>query len=186
MGTDELLRRIATTLEELDVPYLVTGSMATMLYGEPRFTNDIDVVVRLTPELVSAFCSAFPDDEFYLDEKRVEQAVARRSQFNIIHPRSGLKVDVMIAEDSAFERSRFARARREHPAPEFSASFASPEDAILKKLQFYRDGGSEKHVRDIVAVLEISGDEIDRAYIEQWVDRLDVREVWEAILKRQK
>jgi hypothetical protein len=71
VGMDDLLRRLVGILERLELPYLITGSMASTLYGDPRFTNDIDVVVDLPPGRVSAFCSAFPAPEFYLDEERV-------------------------------------------------------------------------------------------------------------------
>lgn len=184
MEVDALLRRIVGVLEELDIPYLITGSIATTLYGEPRFTNDIDVVADLPSERIGDFCAALPSDEFYVDEERVRSAVASRSQFNVIHPRSGLKVDVMIPERSDFESSRFARRRRERPAPDYTAAFASPEDAILKKLEFFEKGGSDKHLRDILGVLDISGDEIDRDYIRAWAERLGVLELWETVLSR--
>jgi hypothetical protein len=180
---DALLRRIVGVLEELDVPYLITGSIATTFYGEPRFTNDIDIVADLPPERIADFCAALPSDEFYVDEERARRAVARKSQFNVIHPRSGLKVDVVIPERSDFESSRFARRRRERPAPDYTATFSSPEDAILKKLEFFEKGGSDKHLRDIIGVLEISGDAIDRDYVRTWAERLGVREVWDAVLR---
>jgi len=182
MEQDELLRRVVETLESLDLPYLITGSIATILYGEPRFTNDIDVVVQLTPNRIDALVEAFPSDEFYLDSERVRQAIAAKSQFNIIHPASGLKIDVMIPAMDAFDRSRFSRATRVHPAEDYEATFASAEDVILKKLQFYAEGGSDRHLRDIAGVLRISSAEIDRDYVAEWADRLGLREIWDQIL----
>lgn len=184
MGIDELLRRVVGVLERLDLPYLVTGSMATVLYGEPRFTNDVDIVVDLPADRSQEFCAAFPGDELDLDSESVRRAVERSGQFNIIHPRSGLKVDVIIPERSPFDESRFARGRRERPAGDYEATFASPEDAILKKLEYFREGGSDKHLRDIVGVLEVSGEEIDRVYIREWAERLGLTEIWEAVLRR--
>lgn len=184
MNVDELLRRVVAVLEDLELPYLLTGSIATTLYGEPRFTNDIDVVVDLPARRIEEFCAAFPSDEYYLDEESVRRAVDRHRQFNVIHPRSALKVDVIIPPPSAFERSRFARARREAPATDFTAVFSSPEDAIIKKMESYRDGGSDKHLRDIVGVLKIGGEAIDREYIGEWAQRLDVQEIWQRILQR--
>ena len=182
MEQDELLRRAVETLERLNLTYLVTGSMATILYGEPRFTNDIDIVVQLNPNRVADFVQAFPSDEFYLDDERIRQAIESRGQFNIIHPASGLKVDVIIPEMDEFDRSRFARARRVRPAKDYEATFASAEDVIVKKLQFYADGGSDKHLRDIASVLRISRSEIDRDYVSEWADRLELREIWSLIL----
>lgn len=184
MGMDDLLRRLVGILERLDLPYLITGSMASTLYGETRFTNDIDVVVDLPPGRIGVFCAAFPDSEFYLAEERVRRAVSGQGQFKVIHPSSGLKIDVMIPAPSAFERSRFARARREQVAADYTASFASPEDVILKKLEFHREGGADKHLRDIAGMLEVSGEEIDRGYVEEWAERLRVGEIWRTILDR--
>jgi hypothetical protein len=184
MEQSELLRHLVTTLERLGLRYLVTGSTATIFYGEPRLTNDIDVVVALPTERVAEFCRAFPTPEFYLSEDAVRAAVVEHGQFNIIHPTSGLKVDVIIPADTPFNRSRFARATRVEPAAEFHASFASAEDVIIKKMEYYRDGGSEKHLRDITGVLKISGDSLDREYIAHWASELGLVSIWQAILER--
>src|SRR3989442_1542813 len=106
MEPSELLRRFVEVLERLHVPYLVTGSMATIAYGEPRLTNDIDIVVDLPLDQVDAFCESFPQDEFYCYREAVIEAVRQRSLFNIIHFESGLKIDVIIPDDSEFNRSR--------------------------------------------------------------------------------
>jgi hypothetical protein len=182
MEQGELLRRVVETLERLRLNYLVTGSIATTLYGEPRFTNDIDVVVQLPLERAEDWVQAFPADDFYVDAEQVRLAIARRGQFNIIHPASGLKVDVMIPAMDEFDRSRFARARRVRPADDFEADFAAPEDVIVKKLLYYSEGGSEKHLRDIGGVLRISASDVDRDYIATWAQRLGVLEVWKLIL----
>ena len=183
LDQDELLRRVVGSLEAVGLRYLITGSMATSLYGEPRFTNDIDVVVELPPGRLEDLLRQFPAEEFYSSEESARRAVERQTQFNVIHPRSGLKVDVMVASDDAFDRSRFSRARRLHPAPDYQATFAAPEDVIVKKLASYCEGGSDRHLRDIAGVLEVSGAEIDRDYITQWAERLGLSEVWRRVLE---
>ncbi len=184
MGPSELLRLVAGILEGLGLRYFVTGSTATIFFGEPRFTNDIDIVVDLPLSRVSELCSAFPVEDFYLSEEAVHRAVARHGQFNLIHPRSGLKVDFIVAADTPFNRSRFSRARPLHPEPDFQATFASPEDVILKKMELFREGGSDKHLRDIAGVFKISGSQLDRAYLEEWVSSLGLDEVWRDVLGR--
>ena len=184
MEPSDLLSYLVLALERLRLPYFVTGSMATVFFGEPRFTHDIDVVVSLPAARIAEFCQAFPPPEFYVSQEAVREAIERRTQFNIIHPTSGLKVDVILPPDSPFNRSRFARAVRVQPAPDCDASFSSPEDVILKKMEYYRKGGSEKHLRDITGVLKISGDRIDHAYVAEWAARLGLEEVWKAILAR--
>jgi hypothetical protein len=184
MDQSELLGRTVSVLERLGLRYFVTGSMATIFFGEPRFTNDIDIVIDLPASRMQEFCAAFPSPEFYLSDEMVRRAVSRRGQFNIIHPASGLKVDVMVPADSPFNRSRFLRAKKVRPSPDFDATFSSAEDVILKKMEAYREGGSEKHLRDIAGVLRISGASLDRDYIGDWSDRMGTSEIWQEILKR--
>ncbi len=179
-----LLRYVARIPEDLGLPYFVTGSTATIFYGEPRFTNDIDIVVDLHEEAIIPFCRSFPADHFYISEEAAREAVLHKTQFNIIHPASGLKVDVIVPEPSPFNTSRFDRARRLHAAADLDVRFASPEDAIIKKMDYYREGGSEKHLRDIAGVLKTSRDQIDLAYIHHWAHELGLDEIWSAIRKR--
>lgn len=178
MELDELVARLATIFEDLAIPYFVTGSVATIAYGEPRFTNDIDIVVRLFPLLADRLCAAFPEDQFCLSPEAVLSAVRHSGQFKIIHPGSGLKVDVMVADESDFNADRFARARRLSVSPTTKASFASPEDVIIKKLEFYRKGGSEKHLRDIAGVIKVCGAELDLDYLKRWTRRLGLASLW--------
>jgi hypothetical protein len=184
MEPSDLLEYLGQTFDTLGIPYLITGSMATISYGEPRFTNDIDVVVRLTRAQVQAVCAAFPSPEYYCSAEAAEQAVSEHSQFNILHPRSGLKIDVIIATDSAFDRSRLARGVRLPAGANFEATFASPEDVILKKLEYFRLGGSEKHLRDIVGVVKVRADRLDRAYLADWITRLGLGAEWKLIEDR--
>ncbi|HEY8666690.1 MAG TPA: hypothetical protein VIL86_08505 [Tepidisphaeraceae bacterium] len=184
MVQSELLSLVVEVLERLRLPYFVTGSLITMHFGEPRFTNDIDIVVALSMMDVHAFCAAFPADDFYVSSDAVRSAVREKGQFNIIHPNSGLKVDVMVPPDTPFNRSRFQRALRVRPRPDYDAAFSSPEDAIIMKMLYYREGGSEKHLRDITGVLKISGAVIDREYIARWAAEFEVMDIWEEILQR--
>jgi len=185
MEQSDLLRHLTSTLERLEIPYFVTGSTASIAYGEPRFTNDIDVVVDLVASRVRDLCGYFSAPDYYVNEPTAFEAVARRGQFNIIHPASGLKIDVILAKGTPLDRSRFARCRRIPIGPDAEASFASPEDVILKKLEFYREGGSEKHLRDVAGILKISGESLDRAYLVRWAENLGVKDIWETITGRQ-
>jgi hypothetical protein len=182
VGPDELLRLAVRVLEGLGLDYLVTGSIATVFYGEPRFTNDIDIVVDLPQARVSDLCRAFPAPEFYVDEEAAGDAVRRCSQFNVVHPKSSLKLDIVVPDPSEFNRSRFARATRVHPAPDYAANFASLEDVILKKMDFYSRGGSDKHLRDIAGVLRVSGERLDVLYVEAWSRRLGLTDLWRALV----
>ncbi len=184
MEQAELLKVLVGALEQLGIPYLLTGSLATSAYGEPRFTHDIDVVVRLTLAQVPHLCAAFPAPDFYCSQTAAEQAVRERFQFNILHPASGQKVDVIVASDSEFDRTRLGRGLRVPVGPDFEATFSAPEDVIIKKLEYFREGGSEKHLRDIVGVLKVQGSRIDRVYLTDWIARLGLQIEWALIEER--
>ncbi len=186
MDLYDLLHKIVETFERLHIPYLITGSVASMAYGEPRLTNDIDIVAQIDERHISALVAAFPPDDFYVSEEMIRGAIGRRSQFNIIHPASGLKVDVMLKQETPFDHSRFGRARRIFPSEFYQADFASPEDVIIKKMEYYREGGSEKHLRDITGILKISGNEVDLDYISGWAKQLGLVNIWEAVQQRVK
>ena len=180
----ELLQKVAGVFERNQIEYFVTGAMASVAYGEPRLTNDIDIVAAISEEHIPGLLGAFPPDEFYASEEVIKDAIRNQGQFKIIHPSSGLKLDVIIRKDTEFDRSRFSRIRRIQPAESYQANFASPEDVIIKKMEYYKEGGSEKHLRDITGILKVGGDEIDRAYIDRWVQRLNLIEIWDAVRRR--
>lgn len=172
----ELLALAVDTFKRLGIPYLVTGSIASMAYGEPRLTNDIDVVAGFETSMSLACWRRFLPMPFI--------SVRRRGQFNIIHPGSGLKVDVIIRKETPFDRSRFARARTIRPAESYEATFASAEDVIIMKMEYYREGGSDKHLRDITGILKVSAQQIDERYIVEWAERLGLRPIWDMIKRR--
>ncbi|ALA59013.1 hypothetical protein [Nitrospira moscoviensis] len=182
----ELLEQVVGVFDRLAIPYFVTGSVASMSYGEPRLTNDIDLVAGVRLEHVAGLLAAFPPDAYYVSEDAIRDAIRHQTQFNVIHPQSGLKVDVMVRKDTPFDRSRFARARSLRPTDSYTAFFASPEDVIIKKMEYYREGGSDKHLRDITGMLKISGYEIDSVYISEWAERLGLQDIWTAIQQRLK
>jgi predicted nucleotidyltransferase len=171
-------------LEEQGITYLLVGSLASGAYGEPRLTHDIDVVVELRPDQAAKLCKAFPSPEYYVSEKAAQEAVAAGGQFNVIHPASGNKIDFMIARRDAWGRSQISRRRREQILPGRPGYTAAPEDVILGKLWYYHEGGSEKHLRDIAGMLQVSGDEIDKEYINHWAQQLGLTEHWQAVLDR--
>jgi hypothetical protein len=171
-------------LEEQEITYLLVGSLASGVYGEPRLTADIDVVVDVRPHQASKLCAAFPSPEYYVSEKAAQEAVATSGQFNVIHPGSGNKIDFIIARRDAWGDSQIGRRRREQILPGRSGYTAAPEDAIVGKLWYYHEGGSEKHLRDIAGMLQVSGDEIDRSYVDHWALELGLTREWEAVLDR--
>jgi len=180
----ELLRYVVETLEELEIPYMIGGSQAAVYYGEPRFTRDVDIVAGLGPVQMPALLARFPAPDFYVSGEAAREAVETRGQFNIIHPASGLKIDIFVNRDTPYDRLRLERRRRLPLVPGRDAWFARAEDVILYKLIYYREGQSELHLRDVSGILRVSGDEIDSRYITEWAERLGLGPLWDAVLKR--
>lgn len=186
MEQSELLKHLVKAFEALGIRYFLTGSIASIFYGEPRFTNDIDVVAEIKEEHIGGLLNLFPPGEFYADEEAMREAIAWNRQFNIIHPGSGLKIDVIVCGKEPFNEGRFNRAGRLPAAEDLLANFASPEDVIIMKLRYYKEGGSEKHLRDIAGMVKISGGIIDREYIVKWAGEFGLNAIWNAVLERLK
>ncbi|HUQ69873.1 MAG TPA: hypothetical protein VM165_10140 [Planctomycetaceae bacterium] len=182
----ELMQRFADFCEAHAISYRVVGSMASIAYGEPRLTIDIDIVAELRLSDLTAVCSAFPFPEYYLSEDAARDAILRRRQFNIIHPASGLKVDVFVPPQTEYAGSEAQRVRRITSAGEYSAWFGSPEDIVLNKLIYYQKSNrvSEKHLRDIAGMMKLLREKLDREYIERWAAKLGVTAEWELVRQR--
>lgn len=181
MEQTELLRKAIEVLDGLAIPYALVSSFASSTWGEPRMTQDIDVLVNLKPGQVTGLCAAFPDPEFCVSASAAREATARGGQFNVIHPSSGNKIDFMIAGRTDWAEAQLERRREVPLFSDRSVCVAAPEDVILGKLVYHREGGSEKHLRDIAGILRISGDVVDRDYITRFAAELGVADVWQAV-----
>ena len=184
MTQAELLRYLAEALESLGVDYMIGGSQAAMYYGEPRLTRDVDVIVKLRLDDLPALVDRFPPEDFYLDAQSAREAIIALGQFNIIHPTSGLKIDVYVNPDTPYDRTRLTRRRRLPLVPGVEAYFARPEDVILYKLLYARQVASDLHLRDIVGILRVSGADLDEAYVTEWAGRLGVASTWEDVRRQ--
>ena len=180
MPEADLLELFVVRLEEIGASYLVTGSVAATLYGEPRATHDIDLVVELSEAGRDALPRAFPAADFYLPPPEVVLLESRREgrgHFNIIHHGSGLKADVYLAGDDELHAWAFRNARH-YTVGGLEVRVAPPEYVIVRKLEFYREGGSRKHLRDIRSILSVSPALLDMATLEDWVRRRGLGEQW--------
>ena len=182
MSQQELLVSVVRRLNQLGIPYLLTGSLASSLQGEPRATHDIDLLVDLQMSQVDALADQFPQDEFYLSRPAVRQATQQRRMFNLLDLRGGDKVDFWLLTDTPFDQSRFARRQRKNLG-DVEIDVSSPEDTILMKLQWSKaSGGSEKQFQDALHVWEVQEAVLDRSYLESWLDPLGIRDLWTRLL----
>ena len=181
----EVTLRVTGVFERLGVPYLIGGSLASTLYGMVRTTQDSDIVAEMRIEHLQPFVSAL-QDEFYIDNEMIAESIQRNSSFNIIHRETLFKVDVFIPRPRPFVQSQLARAQKQTFIfeTEVSAKFATAEDTILSKLEWYRMGGevSDRQWRDILGVLKTRAGELDLAYLRKWANELKVSDLLERAL----
>jgi hypothetical protein len=169
-------------LQRAGIPYAIVGSVASSVYGEPRATNDVDVVIQLGVTGAAKLVNAFPADRFYvppIEVIEVELARGVGAHLNIIALESMAKADIYPL--STTERIWFER-RRSFEVDGRPIWFAPPESVILHKLRFFREGGADKHLRDIRGMLEVAGDAIDRAAIETAVREYGLLREWNRAL----
>lgn len=181
MPEAELSLMFLRPLNKLGVRYIVSGSVAAILYGEPRFTNDVDVVVFLRSDDIARLREAFPMPEFYLPPPEiisVEIARPQKGQFNVIHAATGYKADIYTSGRDEFNAWAFRNARQMEFEGE-KIMVAPPECVIVRKLEFYREGGSDKHFRDIRTMLAVSGEQINHEELQHWIERQNVQAEWQ-------
>lgn len=181
MSQQELVALVIGVLNRAGIDYMVTGSWASTIHGEPRLTHDIDLVVSITPTQVPALLQAFTSPDFYLSQQAIEDALRNKTMFNLVSLQDAEKVDFWILSDDPFYQSSFARKRLE----DFDGillQVSSPEDTILAKLRWAElSGGSEKQFRDAIRVYEVQLPRLDIAYLNQWAANIGVDSLWQRI-----
>ena len=167
-------------LNELSLRYMVSGSVAAIYYGEPRMTNDVDIIVFLRREDVNRLEKAFPAEEFYCPPREViqmELAREQRGHFNLIHHDTGFKADIYLSGRDELHAWGMAHAQ-EADLEGDKVSFAPPEYVIIRKLQFYREGGSPKHLRDIGRMLISLGEDWPRETLLEMIRQHGLQAPW--------
>jgi hypothetical protein len=181
----EVLLRVAGLLEEMRIPYLVVGSVASSLQGFSRATADVDIVADLRPEHVAPLFAVLKD-EYYVDDQAMRRAISLRRMFKLIHLDTLIKIDIYVPKDDEFGRQQFRRVRRETllPGEAGGAYISAPEDTVLAKLQWHRRGGevSERQLSDVLGVLKVQRERLDLEYLREWAERLGVLDLLEGLL----
>jgi len=184
MSQQDLLSNVVRGLDEWGCAYMLTGSFASSMQGEPRLSHDIDLVVDLTPQALPELLKRFPSPEFFLDEQSIREAISERTMFSLLQVSEGDKVDFWLLTDDPFDVARFAR-RRFEVALGLKLFVSSPEDTILMKLRWAKlSGGSEKHLNDALRVYEVQLGTLDMDYLAKWINRLELSGYWEQLLLR--
>lgn len=174
----DLLKLVCQRLEDADVAYMLTGSLAANFYAVPRMTRDIDIVIEIDKPEIGKFCRCFEKD-FYLTKTSILEAIEHESIFNIIHNDSVFKIDFIIRKDSSYRDTEFQRRNR----IEFDDAqiwIVSPEDLIISKLFWAKDSLSDLQMRD-VKNLRASIKNLDEKYIDHWVQKLELTTIYERV-----
>jgi len=168
----------APRFNALGAPWAATGSIASTFYGEVRSTNDIDIIALLDGRAAEALPRVFPDTELYCpppDVIEIERNRERRGHFNLVHHDTGWKADVYLSSDDPLHAWAL-RNRRPVENEGVQIWLAPPEYVIIKKLEFLREGGSEKHLRDIRGMLAVT--DVNRAFLENEITQRDLTDAW--------
>ena len=170
-------------LQALGLRYMVSGSVAAIFYGEPRMTNDVDIILAMRREDVGRLVAAFPETDFYCPPEEVifcELAREQRGHINLIHHETGFKADIYLMGRDALHAWGLAGAVGVE-IEEDTVCFAPPEYVMIRKLQFFREGGSRKHLRDIQRMLVSLGEEWSQAELDRLIRLHRLEREWEFV-----
>lgn len=173
---------IARALHEVDIPFMLTGSLAAAFYGAPRATQDLDLVIESQADNLRRLVNDLQAEGLYVDLQSALDALQTGGQFNVIDPSTGWKADLIIRKRRPFSESEFGR-RQERQLFGVEIALATLEDLIVAKLEWSELGDSELQRRDIRELLEVAGETVDRTYLAHWIAALDLEEAWQRIAK---
>jgi len=172
--------KVVKVFEKCGIAYQISGSLASSAFGIPRATMDVDIVADVKLKQVDAIVELLKE-EFYVDTEMVNNAIKQGSCFNLIHLETMFKVDVFILKDRPFDQQAFLHKVKKIVSTDSSQQlfFASPEDIILNKLEWYKAGAevSERQWADILGILKVQGKDLDMAYLKKWANELGLTEL---------
>jgi hypothetical protein len=183
VSAPDLHRVLLHPLHRTGLTYMVTGGVAAIAYGEPRMTNDVDLVVDLEPNDSRSLISAFATAEYYVPPLEVIEEERQRSRgghFNIIHNESALRADIYLVGDDPLHEWALARRRTAAIGGE-DIWFAPLEYVIVRKLEYFQQSESDRHLRDIAGMLRVSGEHIDRGELDRLIDERQLGASWDRI-----
>jgi hypothetical protein len=185
MLADDLISLFIIPLNRAGIDHVVTGSVASMLYGEPRMTHDIDLVVDVASEQIGPLLASFPEENYYrppAEVVSVEISRGQRGHFNLIHHSSGFKADIYLCGSDPLQRWALEH-RRIIPVNGIDVRIAPPEYVIIRKLEYYRESGYQKHILDIEGMLRINAETISLPIISEWVQIFGLSKEWATITR---
>ncbi len=177
---NKFLESIIKALNNTNIPYMICGSIGSSFHGQPRATNDTDIVIDPTPEQLLAFIELLKST-IYISKEAAMQALKNNSMFNLINIESGVKVDLIIRKKRPFSQQEFMR-RTHVNFLGIDTYVLSPEDSILSKLEWSKARESEIQFKDALGVLAAQKNELDFEYLKHWAKELGVEDILNQLL----
>ena len=172
----DILKDVVRKFDQLNVQYMLTGSLAMSYYAQPRMTRDIDLVVSITPSMIEKLEGAF-SHEYYISVEAIKDAIKTEFIFNLIHSQSSIKIDCIIRKNNEYRITEFQR-RMKIKLADFEIYIVSKEDLIISKLIWFKESNSELQKRDIKNLLDA---EFDKDYLMSWMEKLNLTENYKAV-----
>lgn len=181
MTLAEFVADVVGRLEAASIDYMIGGSVASSIYGEPRTTRDVDIVVDVTSASLTRLFAELDRSRLYVDDAPTGHAVAAGHVYNMLDTHGGWKADLVVRKARAFSDVEFARrARRDVLGT--AAMVASAEDVLLTKLEWSLASGSSRQIEDARGIVAVQGDRLDVEYLRRWAVELGVAELLESVL----
>lgn len=177
-----LLATIVTALDAAGIPHMIVGSFASTFHGEPRTTQDIDLVIDPTEPQLEQLLAALDSERFYVDPDVAHDALRRRTMFNVIEIATAWKLDLVIRKARAFSIEEMRR-REAVTVLGIAVKIATAEDVIVAKLEWAKASGSDRQLEDVAGILRVRAEGLDRAYVERWIDDLQLEAQWQRALE---
>lgn len=177
MTAKDLFHRLSHVLEQAGIPYMLTGSFASSVYGMGRGSPNIDFILDADEADITRLLDQLPENNFYSELNHALEACRQNSMFNMVDSVTGLKIDFILLKRGAFSQEEFRR-RRKVPVWETFFYIATPEDIVVSKLERQKLGKSSRQIEDVAGVLKVQQEKLDLSYIEKWVQELGLASQW--------
>jgi len=180
VSQEAFFQQIATLLKAAGIPFMISGSLASSFHGEPRATNDFDLILDPDAARLNRFLDSLPP-EWYISREAAHSALAHRSMFNVIDTEGAWKADLIIRKDRPFSLQEFSRSA---PATILGSQvlIVTPEDSILSKLEWSVESDSQRQYRDALRVAVLNRNALDLVYLRRWAKELGLEQLLTKLL----